>query len=164
MRVFAKKLFFLPLLILYFNLGFILIDLNVFFSLHTALPIVLLNVILGTDIIIRPVSSECDRYNRSVVAVAFMLMPVLLVVPYLEARFLTSILFGFDFLLILTLVGLGLMMVGGGIMITARFQLGILGGPKIVLEREHILVTTGLYRYIRHPMYLGFLLVFSEHS
>ena len=98
------------------------------------------------------------------VAAAFVLMPVMLVLPYVESRFLMPDFFGFDSFLMVTLLGLGLMMVGGEITIMARFQLGALGGPKIVLEKEHILITTGLYHYIRHPMYLGFLMVFIGYA
>jgi protein-S-isoprenylcysteine O-methyltransferase Ste14 len=31
---------------------------------------------------------------------------------------------------------------------------------KAVFKKEHELITTGVYHYVRHPMYLGFLLMF----
>ncbi|MBN1428543.1 MAG: isoprenylcysteine carboxylmethyltransferase family protein [Anaerolineae bacterium] len=44
---------------------------------------------------------------------------------------------------------------GMGIIFWSSFALGRLYSPEVTLQKGHHLITTGLYRYIRHPRYLG---------
>jgi protein-S-isoprenylcysteine O-methyltransferase Ste14 len=46
------------------------------------------------------------------------------------------------------------------IMVWARVALGRNWSVKVVYKNKHELVTKGFYRYIRHPIYSGFLLLF----
>jgi|SRR5579871_6550732 len=55
-------------------------------------------------------------------------------------------------------VGLIVCFVGFGIAVCARRHLGRNWGMPMTLKEGHELVTTGPYRYIRHPIYTGFLL------
>ena len=48
-----------------------------------------------------------------------------------------------------------LLLVGGIILLVSRIQIGRYGTGKIVIEKEHQLITRGIYGYIRHPIYLG---------
>ena len=129
-------------------------------SIQTLVPIILLNAILYLDIFIRPSSSRKDEYNRAVVPIMSILMAFILAVPYLEKRSLGWIQSGPGLTNLVAIFGVVLLLVGGTVLIAARLQLGIYGGPKITVESEHVLLTTGLYGYVRHPIYLGFLLLF----
>ncbi len=51
------------------------------------------------------------------------------------------------------------MIIGGMIMVTSRIQLGKYGTPVIHTGEEHKLVTKGLYKVVRHPMYFGAILM-----
>jgi len=54
--------------------------------------------------------------------------------------------------------GIALAAVGLAIRIAAMTRLGARFSPRIAIQREHALETTGLYAKIRHPGYLGSLL------
>jgi protein-S-isoprenylcysteine O-methyltransferase Ste14 len=59
-------------------------------------------------------------------------------------------------IVLLRWLGVALLMIGGVIVLDsfARFALQGLGTPAPVLPTRH-LVITGLYRYVRNPMYVG---------
>ncbi|TMQ70774.1 MAG: isoprenylcysteine carboxylmethyltransferase family protein, partial [Candidatus Eisenbacteria bacterium] len=52
-------------------------------------------------------------------------------------------------------IGVALAALGLGLRIAAMSQLGPRFSPLLAVQREHTLETTGLYRRIRHPGYLG---------
>lgn len=52
-------------------------------------------------------------------------------------------------------IGLVLAILGMGLIFWSGIALGRLYSPEVTLQKEHSLITTGPYRYIRHPRYLG---------
>lgn len=54
--------------------------------------------------------------------------------------------------------GFVLFFINAAVRYTAITQLGALYNPRVALYGEHHLVDTGIYRYIRHPMYLSAIL------
>jgi protein-S-isoprenylcysteine O-methyltransferase len=56
----------------------------------------------------------------------------------------------------------GLVVMGIGIIVrsTAIIQLGRFHTPNVAVRSDHQLKQTGLYRYVRHPSYLGALIAF----
>lgn len=56
----------------------------------------------------------------------------------------------------------GLIVMGIGIVVrsTAIIQLGRFHTPNVAVRSDHQLKQTGLYRYVRHPSYLGALIAF----
>jgi protein-S-isoprenylcysteine O-methyltransferase Ste14 len=55
-------------------------------------------------------------------------------------------------------VGVVLLAVGGALRIWPVFVLGNRFSGLVAIQQGHTLVTTGIYRFIRHPSYLGLLL------
>ena len=55
-------------------------------------------------------------------------------------------------------IGVGLCAGGVACAFWARFHLGRNWGTPMSLRENHELVTTGPYRYVRHPIYAGFML------
>lgn len=51
--------------------------------------------------------------------------------------------------------GLGCVVVGAGIRVVAMAQLGPLFSTFVTIQKEHVLITTGLYHWVRHPIYTG---------
>ncbi len=57
------------------------------------------------------------------------------------------------------IVGLALMIVGFAIAFTALFTLKRFYASTLVTRVDHRLITHGIYRFVRHPAYLGVLLI-----
>jgi protein-S-isoprenylcysteine O-methyltransferase Ste14 len=57
-----------------------------------------------------------------------------------------------------TFLGILILIVGGIIVITGRYQLKQFGSGVLNIEENHQLITSGIFRYIRHPIYSGALL------
>lgn len=55
-------------------------------------------------------------------------------------------------------VGLTCVILGVGIRVAATAQLGPLFSTFVAIQKDHHLITTGLYRWVRHPIYTGSLL------
>lgn len=60
----------------------------------------------------------------------------------------------------------GLVLLVAGIMLrsTAIAQLGRFHSPNVAILADHQLIESGLYRYVRHPSYLGALIAFLGFS
>jgi protein-S-isoprenylcysteine O-methyltransferase Ste14 len=62
---------------------------------------------------------------------------------------------------LLMTVGLGLEIAGLGLAIWARQHLGPYWSGEIAIKDEHQLIKTGPYRYLRHPIYTGLLMMYA---
>lgn len=58
-------------------------------------------------------------------------------------------------------IGIYVAALGAIIMILSRLELRELTVAEVVFAKCEVLVSTGLYRYFKHPMYLGLLLILS---
>lgn len=146
------------------NLGFFLFSPEIFTQPTVLFPILLLFVFIGIDILIRPISTKKDAFQRSFLIISFLLFPLFLYLPYFEFFFWEKSLSENGLAWYFLILGTLFLFFGGSIIFCSRLQLGEFGGPKLVIETNHILIQTGLYRYIRHPMYLGFLCLFLGYN
>jgi protein-S-isoprenylcysteine O-methyltransferase len=64
----------------------------------------------------------------------------------------------------LQFAGLLVLAVGIAVRSTAIAQLGRFHTPNVAVRADHQLMKTGLYRYVRHPSYLGALIAFLGFS
>lgn len=160
-----KKIIGIPFLLIFINLGFILFESEVFKNPMRTIPILILNIFISIDILIRPISTKKDEHNRLIPAISFLSMPLIVLLPYLEFKLILdeiTLLTHFSFHLFIT--GVILSVMGGVILLLSRIQIGQYGGPKIVVEDRHQLITNGFYEHVRHPIYLGFLFLFFGYS
>ena len=162
-RKVAMKVVAVLVVSLYMNLLFIILTPEVYTSFMTLIPILILTIIICFDVAIRSVSKEPDRYNRAILSLAFLLFPLMVALPYAEFMWLTST-YLMGLRIFVFIVGVLVLLLGSSILVASRLQIGQYGGSKIVIEEEHKLVTDRIYRYIRNPQYLGFLLLFSGYS
>jgi protein-S-isoprenylcysteine O-methyltransferase Ste14 len=58
-------------------------------------------------------------------------------------------------------LGVALLVVGGTLRVWPMFVLGRRFSAFVAIQEHHALVTDGLYRYVRHPSYLGGLIGFA---
>ena len=161
MKFFMLKLLGIPILVLFLNLGFVLVAKEAISQLSVIVPLLIVNFIIILDILVRPLSKKKDKFNRYISIATFLLMPFIIIFPYYEHTFLVTVqMFPPPLFYWLSLLGVIILILGGIILLLSRLQLGRYGGSRIVIEDEHQLITSGVYRYIRHPMYLSFLLIF----
>jgi protein-S-isoprenylcysteine O-methyltransferase Ste14 len=56
--------------------------------------------------------------------------------------------------------GLGLVVLGATVNILGRFALGRNWGNQVIIYQDHTLVTGGVYRWVRHPLYASLIWMF----
>ncbi|MFW9793020.1 MAG: methyltransferase family protein [Candidatus Thorarchaeota archaeon] len=159
----AKKSIGVILVLVYMNALFIIFKPEVFTALETLLPIALLSAVICIDVAIRPISGHRDRYNRVIVSLAFLLFPFMVALPYYEWHYLTMMYIPNSQIFMVS-TGIMLLLIGSFILLVSRVQIGQYGGGKITIEDNHKLITNGMYKHIRNPQYLGFILLFTGYS
>lgn len=152
------------LLVLFFmNSIFLLFSPEVFINIATLAPIAILSAVICIDVAIRSISTQRDRYNRAILTLAFLFFPFMVALPYYEWHFLLSMNLP-NLLFLMTPVGVLTLLIGSIILLASRVQIGHYGGAKITIEEDHQLIMDGMYKHIRNPQYLGFILLFAGYS
>jgi len=164
LKIIIGKIIGLPFLFIFMNLCFLLFSPEIFTQASILLPILLLFMFISIDILIRRISTKKDAFQRSISVISFLVFPIFLYLPYIEFFIWEESLLMSGIYCYLLILGNFILFFGGSILFCSRLQLGKFGGPKLVIESNHILIQTGLYRYIRHPMYLGFLCLFLGYN
>ncbi len=113
--------------------------------------------IVGTiDVMIRPLPDKIKITNvEKVISIMGLLTPFLLILAYIENKFVITPFISFWNSPIVAYIGIAFLIIGGIIMVTSRIQLGKYGTPVVHTGEKHKLVTKGLYKIVRHPMYFG---------
>jgi len=165
MKNYLRKLIASIFLISFLNLGFLIFAREVYSKLGNLFILMIFNIILCLDINIRPISSEKDQFKYPKLSILlFLLLPLFVILPYLENLvFIQQILRIWDNSLTY-LCGIILLIIGGIILIYSLLLLGKFGSSKITIEENHRLIFKGIYKYIRHPLYLGMILVFFGYA
>jgi protein-S-isoprenylcysteine O-methyltransferase Ste14 len=159
----AKKSIGVLLVLVFMNSIFLIFTPEVFTDLLTLVPIVLLSITICIDVAIRSISTQRDRFNRAIVGLAFLLFPLMVALPYYEWRYLSSMYIQ-GILILMVPTGIAVLLLGSIILLASRIQIGHYGGPKITVEEDHRLIVNGMYKRIRNPQYLGFILIFAGYS
>ena len=98
-------------------------------------------------------SKRVRRQSVVLVVIALLLFGTLFFLPFADRRSIGVMMAGQVVRWLgLTLYGLGL-----ALMSWSRAALGRMYSGEITIQQSHQLITTGLYRHVRHPLYLGML-------
>lgn len=154
------KLAITPLLLLFFDGPAILASREGIRGLSGYIPLLILNCVVFLDLFSRRHAGNKDRFKRGLLVISFLAFPIALAVPYLE----NGLLWGRPAPLPVMIPAILIEASGGLLILRSRKILGKFGGVDIVLEEDHALVTRGPYRYVRNPMYSGFLLLIAGYS
>ncbi|MFX1418697.1 MAG: methyltransferase family protein [Promethearchaeota archaeon] len=160
-----KKLIAICFLILFINIGFIIFALEVYFNLISLIVLISFTFILCFDIAVRPISKEKDQFKYPILSIVlFLLLPFICIIPYIEFKFIILRFITIWNSFSIYLIGISVLLVGSIILLYSRALLGKFASSKIVIEQNHVLTTKGIYKYIRHPIYLGMLLIFFGYA
>ncbi|MHA2364944.1 MAG: methyltransferase family protein [Candidatus Hodarchaeales archaeon] len=125
----------------------------------------LLSYLLGIiDTLIRPFSESIQKDATTnplysvILVIMFLFNPLFIVLSFYESKHLTSDYVPFWDNLIVSVFGILILLIGGFILIIGRYQLKQFGTGILNIEENHQLITTGIFNYIRHPIYAGGLL------
>jgi protein-S-isoprenylcysteine O-methyltransferase Ste14 len=160
----VKKTGAVSLWLMLVNVSFYVLAREVYSHTLYQISITLFCLFTCADLFIRPISTKKDEFRTSISAAVLLLVPFVLVLPFHEGQVLILRYLPLVVTQWISWVGIGFIIAGGILSLASRIQLGRYGSSKIVLENGHTLVTGGIYGHIRHPIYLGFLLLFLGFS
>ncbi|MFX0184521.1 MAG: methyltransferase family protein [Candidatus Hodarchaeota archaeon] len=153
---FLRKLFFIIFFyVIYYNLVFFIFKPVIFTDIIYLIYIMILYIAGSIDTLLRPLEKEKREEEHFSLFIVFLFLanPFFFVLAIEE----NDILFGTR-LDALSWIGLFIYFLAAIVVIMARVNLGKQGTGTLVVRENHELITTGLYRYLRHPMYSGTLL------
>ncbi|MHA2225870.1 MAG: methyltransferase family protein [Candidatus Hodarchaeales archaeon] len=113
-------------------------------------------LIMFADALIRYETEE-EEPSRSekLMALAFLSQPIFVVIVYYENQLFVSKYLLFWDNIVISYIGIIVLICGGIILLLSRYEIGKYGTGKIVIEQQHELISSGIYGYVRHPIYLG---------
>ena len=115
------------------------------------------------DILIRPMSDPDELKDRYTIIVLLFFLggPLILLFAFFENRELISNFLPIYDNLLVSYIGILLMVIGSIFMLSSRYQLNkhSYGGGSLSEEKEQTLLTEGMFKYIRHPIYAGGLII-----
>ncbi|MHA2168301.1 MAG: methyltransferase family protein [Candidatus Kariarchaeaceae archaeon] len=137
---------------IYYNVVFYFLKPDIYEDFFFLTYIIILYIFGSIDALVRPIEVEEQEQGNFVkyILFLFIISPFLLILAITENEFL------FDRRLsILSWIGLVIYLVAAIIVLLSRTQLGHQGTGVLVIREEHELITSGIYKYIRHPIYAG---------
>jgi protein-S-isoprenylcysteine O-methyltransferase Ste14 len=158
-EIIRKVLFVFFWYVFLYNIVFILLAPRIYDDILNLIGVLIIFSIGTIDTTIRPFSSKerdvgLDRYT-GLLFVSFLFAPVVLALSYHENQQIISKFLPIWNSLPVALVGYFLLIIGGIFTIVGRYQIGKFGSGILVIEDDHKLMKTGIYKYLRHPIYAG---------
>lgn len=155
-----RKLISFFILVLYFVLIFFSLSPAIFNDLLVVVALLIFFSYMLIEQIYKIEPPEDYKIERRdiLIIVFFFLYPFLLVLSFYEREILILEFFPLWNHEIVKIGSIGVLLSGMIIAFLSRVQLGKYGTTFINVEDDHQLITTGIYKYIRHPIYLGALL------
>lgn len=145
--------------LVYFNICLLLLAIGIYSDIFTLTLVIIDQIVYVTDTLIRPATPrEGFDSTTKVIGLLFLLHPFILTLLFYENLLVTSIYLPFLNSPFVATTGIVIYLIGASITLTSRTQLGRYGDGTTMLKGDHHLLTKGIYKYIRHPLYSGALL------
>ncbi|MFW9994507.1 MAG: methyltransferase family protein [Candidatus Odinarchaeota archaeon] len=159
MRILIRKI--LISIILYFiwpNIWFLLLINDIYNDPFYLIGLILYYLFSFADVMIRPMEERgrdalSDKYGK-IMALLILSSPIWFCVYVYEYRILLVQFVDPSF----SVIGVAVFIAGNVILLTSRIQLGRFASAKLKIQEDHELFTSGIYKYIRNPIYTGGLL------
>ncbi|MFX1284664.1 MAG: methyltransferase family protein [Promethearchaeota archaeon] len=134
--------------------------------LKNSLLILIIIIFFGInllDIAIRPMSDPEELKDKYTIIILLFFLggPLILLLAFYENQAIISQYLPIYDNLLVSYLGIILMIIGGIIMLSSRYYLNkySYGGGSLSEEKEQTLLTKGMFKIIRHPIYAGGLIV-----
>ena len=158
-----KVIHFLSFYPIYYYIWFFFFGQDLLNSAFLMLVIILFFGINLMDILIRPMSDPEELKDKYTIIVLLFFLggPLILLLAFFENRVLISEILPIYDNILVSYVGILLMVIGGIFLLSGRYQLNkhSYGGGSLSEEKEQTLLTNGMFKYIRHPIYAGGLVI-----
>ena len=116
-------------------------------------------IVFSVDALIRPARERGDVDTPTkIMGLLFLIHPLVIAFFFFDNVYITSVYIGMLNITLVTYIGIGLFVVAAAILFVSRIQLGRYGDGRVDIKDQHELMTDGIYKHIRHPLYSGGLL------
>ena len=172
-QIYRKLAFFIIIQIVYYNSLYLLFISEIYSNYFYLIALISYYIFSFVDTIIRPLQDE-ERDPKSerftiILIILFLINPLFLITSVIERKALVEVYLPIWNQNVISIIGLFFFILSSCIMILGRIQLGKFATGKLSIQDDHKLINSGLYKYIRHPIYAGsiigsffFLMVFNS--
>ncbi len=157
---------FVGLYLIYQNIFYILLTPDLYSEPIYVIYLIMSYTVTLIDTFLRSDSKEQVTSKKYTFWIVFMLLaaPFFLIGAYYENLLVIGKFLPFWDNLMVSYIGFFIFLSGSLLIIVARAQIGRFGTADLVVEKDHELITTGVYEFIRNPMYTGTLIAVTGFS
>ena len=152
-----KLIFFTLMQVIYYNVLYILFIPEIYTIVPYIIALIIYYIISLTDTILRPLEEEGHSTGVDKLTIILLLLflsnPLFLIAAVAERKAFIEPFFPFWNTDLISAIGIIIFILSGIIMAIGRLQLGKFATGKLSIQQDHVLIDTGLYKYIRHPIY-----------
>ena len=159
-KIILQKLAFFLFFFIYYNICFLIFTIKMYTVLIYQIYIIIYFLTLFLDTMLRPIAHKDEKFDKYslIILILFILAPFMLILSYIENMFFIATYVSIWNSINISYIGIIIYIIAVITLLTSRINLGRFATGDLVIEDNHKLITSGIYKYIRHPIYLGTLL------
>ena len=154
-----KLVFFVVVQVIFYNYLYIMFIPEIYNTFWYLIGLGMYYLVTFTDTILRPLQDEerdpeADKFTI-ILLIVFLLNPFVLIATIVEKNVLIEPYIPQWDQEVISILGLALFTICSLYMLLGRIQLGKYATGKLSIQDKHELIETGLYKYVRNPLYGG---------